>query len=89
MTKRYGQRDALRDVSFEAHPGEVVAVIGPNGAGKSTLLRLLAGELAPDTGTVTRRGRIGHLSQDPRPGGPGETVLAEIGQAPAIEGVIQ
>ncbi|WP_461296860.1 ribosomal protection-like ABC-F family protein [Streptomyces harbinensis] len=56
--------------------GARLLVTGPNGAGKSTLLRLLAGELAPDTGTVTRRGRIGHLSQDPRPGGPGETVLA-------------
>lgn len=56
--------------------GERLLITGPNGAGKSTLLRVLAGEVVPDSGSVTRRGRIGYLPQEPRPGRPGETLLA-------------
>jgi ABC-2 type transport system ATP-binding protein len=52
LVKRYGSREALRGISFEAAPGDLVAVIGPNGAGKTTLLSILAGILAPDAGTV-------------------------------------
>ncbi|GAB2714145.1 ribosomal protection-like ABC-F family protein [Kitasatospora kifunensis] len=56
--------------------GERVLISGPNGAGKSTLLRLLAGELDPDTGQLTRRGRIGYLPQQPPAGRGEETLLA-------------
>ena len=52
VSKRYGDRAALRDVSFSAAPGELVAIIGPNGAGKTTLLQILAGALAPSEGTA-------------------------------------
>jgi ABC-2 type transport system ATP-binding protein len=66
VTKRYGQREALRDVSFEAQAGEVVAVIGPNGAGKTTLLSILAGLQPPTTGTVSRTAReVGWVPQQP------------------------
>jgi ABC-2 type transport system ATP-binding protein len=66
VTKRYGRREALRDVSFEAHPGEVVAVIGPNGAGKTTLLSILAGLQPPTSGTVSRTPReVGWVPQQP------------------------
>ncbi|WP_308405652.1 ABC-F family ATP-binding cassette domain-containing protein [Streptomyces tardus] len=56
--------------------GGRLLITGPNGAGKSTLLQVLAGRLRPASGTVVRRGRLGHLPQDPVPGRPHETVLA-------------
>ncbi|MGW1836008.1 ribosomal protection-like ABC-F family protein [Streptomyces sp. NPDC002067] len=68
--------DRLGRTDLTVTAGEKLLITGPNGAGKSTLLRVLAGETAPDHGSVTRRGRIGHLPQDPRPGEPHETVLA-------------
>jgi ABC-2 type transport system ATP-binding protein len=64
ISKRYGDRDALRDVTFEVGEGERVAVIGPNGAGKTTLLQILAGALQPTSGTVTAE-RVGWVPQQP------------------------
>jgi cell division transport system ATP-binding protein len=53
VTKRYpGSQDALKQVSFEIEPGEVVFVTGTSGAGKSTLLKLIAGLERPTLGTV-------------------------------------
>ncbi|MGN6187460.1 MAG: ABC transporter ATP-binding protein [Conexibacter sp.] len=66
LTKRYGERVALREVGFVAAAGELVAVIGPNGAGKTTLLSILAGIQSPDAGEVTRAPReIGWVPQQP------------------------
>jgi ABC-2 type transport system ATP-binding protein len=64
ISKRYGEREALRDVSFEVGDRERVAVIGPNGAGKTTLLQILAGALRPSSGTVSA-GRVGWVPQQP------------------------
>jgi ABC-2 type transport system ATP-binding protein len=52
LVKRFGSREALRGVSLQADPGELVAIIGPNGAGKTTLLSILAGISSPDEGEV-------------------------------------
>lgn len=57
-----GERLRLR--ALDVLPGQRLLVTGPNGAGKTTLLRVLAGDLAPDSGTVARRGRIGYLPQE-------------------------
>jgi ABC-2 type transport system ATP-binding protein len=68
VTKRFGSRTALRDVSFELTAGELVAVIGPNGAGKTTLLSILAGIASADEGSVSSQpsdGRIGWVPQQP------------------------
>ncbi|MEU5876665.1 ribosomal protection-like ABC-F family protein [Spirillospora sp. NPDC047279] len=56
-------------------PGERLLVTGPNGAGKTTLLRVLAGELAPDSGSVVRPHRVGHLRQEGVAGPARRTVL--------------
>jgi ABC-type polysaccharide/polyol phosphate transport system ATPase subunit len=52
---------ALRDVSFEVQPGQVLGIIGRNGAGKSTMLKLLSRVLRPTRGHVELRGRVGSL----------------------------
>ncbi len=65
LVKRYGTREALRDVSVAATEGERVAVIGPNGAGKTTLLSILAGIQRPDGGSVSVPGTTGWVPQQP------------------------
>jgi len=78
LSRRFGLRIAVDDVSLEVAQGEIVALLGPNGAGKTTTMRLLAGLIAPTTGSVTidgihltratgsaLRSRIGFLTEAP------------------------
>jgi ABC-2 type transport system ATP-binding protein len=76
LTKRYGQTEAIRDISFSVEKGEVVGFLGPNGAGKSTTMRILCGYLPADTGevrvagfdvfgdSVKARSRIGYMPEN-------------------------
>ena len=78
LTRRFGTRVAVEDVSFDLAPGEIFALLGPNGAGKTTTLRMLAGLIAPTSGLVRvggepmtpasaskLRGKIGFLTEAP------------------------
>ena len=78
LTRRFGNRLAVDDVSLDVEQGEIVALLGPNGAGKTTTMRMLAGLIAPDSGSVAidgvvlgratgsaLRGRIGFLTEAP------------------------
>ncbi|MEU3981693.1 ATP-binding cassette domain-containing protein [Streptomyces sp. NPDC026672] len=91
---RRGSVRALRDVDLAVAPGETVALMGRNGAGKSTLLGVLAGVVAPDTGTVDVGGavphraaprdlvrRVGLVPQEPRDLLYADTVAAECAAA--------
>ena len=52
LSRFYGPRCAVDDVSFDVRPGEVMGLLGPNGSGKSTILRILTGYLRPSSGSV-------------------------------------
>jgi ABC-2 type transport system ATP-binding protein len=56
LTKRFGERVAVSDVSFDVRAGEVFGFLGPNGAGKTTTIRMLVGLARPDEGRVRIRG---------------------------------
>jgi ABC-2 type transport system ATP-binding protein len=65
LTKSYGRKRAVDDLSFVVKPGVVTGFLGPNGSGKSTTMRLILGLDSPDTGVVTVNGR--HLKDHPAP----------------------
>ena len=53
ITKAFGDRTIIRDLSLRIQRGDRIGIVGANGAGKTTLLKMLTGELAPDSGSVT------------------------------------
>jgi branched-chain amino acid transport system ATP-binding protein len=63
LYKRFAGLVATSDLSLDVRAGETHALIGPNGAGKTTLIAQLQGELAPDSGTITFKGR--DITQEP------------------------
>ncbi|MEX0691186.1 MAG: ABC transporter ATP-binding protein [Gemmatimonadales bacterium] len=64
ITRRYGYRTVLRDLSLTLCTGDVVVLLGPNGAGKTTLLRVLAGLLRPHAGSVARHAPVGFVAHE-------------------------
>lgn len=57
LTKRYGDKTVVDNLSFTVKPGEVTGFLGPNGAGKSTTMRMVVGLDSPNAGSVTVNGR--------------------------------
>ena len=79
----FGATEVLHGVDLTVAAGERVGLVGPNGAGKSTLLRVLAGELAVESGTVKTTGTVGFLPQEPDRR-PAETLLAYLGRRTGV-----
>ncbi|MFC5439363.1 energy-dependent translational throttle protein EttA [Rhodanobacter ginsenosidimutans] len=59
VTKSFGDRMLIEDLSFKVPPGAIIGVIGPNGAGKSTMMKMIMGKEQPDTGEV----KLGHTTK--------------------------
>ena len=68
VSKAFGERKVIENFSYNLLRGDRIGIVGRNGAGKSTLLHMIAGELAPDSGTVEHGTtvKIGHFSQEGR-----------------------
>ena len=66
LTKAYGQRPIVRELSFHVDPGEVYALVGPNGAGKTTVIRLVSGLAFPTSGEVRLLGVDPHRHPEVR-----------------------
>ncbi len=77
LTKKYGEIDAIRGISFTAEKGQVLGFLGPNGAGKTSTMRIITGFMPATSGTVTVAGfdifddslevrrRVGYLPENP------------------------
>jgi len=80
LTKAYGDRVLIEDLSFKLPPGGIVGIIGPNGAGKTTLFRMLTGQEKPDTGAITvgESVHLGYVDQSRDSLNPNKTVWEEI-----------
>jgi len=68
ISKSFGANPLFHNVSFTISDGDRIGLIGPNGSGKSTLLRILAGDVAPDSGEISlrKRTRLAYVEQDSR-----------------------
>ena len=80
LSKGFGDRLLIEDLSFRLPPGGIVGVIGPNGAGKTTLFRMITGQEQPDQGSL-RLGdtvKLGYVDQSRDSLGPNKTVFEEI-----------
>jgi ABC-2 type transport system ATP-binding protein len=76
ISKSFGGKAAVQDVSFTVEPGQIVGFLGPNGAGKTTTLRMALGLIKPDTGSVKLFGET-----------PGENAFGRVGFLPEERGL--
>jgi ABC-2 type transport system ATP-binding protein len=95
LTKRYGDLEALHDLSFSVQPGEIFGFVGANGAGKTTTMRVVLGVLEADSGSVLWDGaqitfavrrRIGYIPED-RGLYPKMTILAQLNYFGRLHGL--
>ncbi len=86
---RAGARLLMSGVTVRVGEGDRIGLVGRNGAGKTTLMRILAGERGPEVGSLTRRGTIGYLPQDPRTGNLEQTARERILDARGLRDVVR
>jgi ABC-2 type transport system ATP-binding protein len=79
LTKRYGRKEAVSNISFSAGQSELIGLLGPNGAGKSTTLRMIAGSLAPSSGSVSIAGH--DIAEQP---GPAKSRIGYLPEVPPL-----
>jgi ATP-binding cassette ChvD family protein len=86
LSKSYGDRLLIDNLSFKVPPGGIVGIIGPNGAGKTTLFRMMTGQEVPDAGSVTVADsvKMGYVDQSRDSLDPNKTVWQEISEGDEI-----
>ena len=82
LTKGYGDRLLMEDLSFSLPPGAIVGVIGPNGAGKTTLFRMISGQDQPDSGSlrIGETAKLAYVDQEREDLQPGKTIWEIISE---------
>jgi ATP-binding cassette ChvD family protein len=86
LSKSFGDRLLIDNLTFKLPPGGIVGIIGPNGAGKTTLFKMLTGQEKPDSGTVTvaESVHLGYVDQSRDALNPNKTVWEEISEGDDI-----
>ena len=86
LSKSYGDRLLIDNLTFKLPPGGIVGIIGPNGAGKTTLFKMLTGQETPDGGSVTvaENVHLGYVDQSRDSLNPNKTVWEEISEGDEI-----
>ena len=86
LSKSFGDRLLIDNLSFKLPPGGIVGIIGPNGAGKTTLFKMLTGQETPDSGSVTvaENVHLGYVDQSRDSLNPNKTVWEEISEGDEV-----
>ncbi|KQX40510.1 ABC transporter ATP-binding protein [Devosia sp. Root436] len=86
LTKSFGDRLLIDNLTFKLPPGGIVGIIGPNGAGKTTLFKMLTGQEKPDAGSVTvaENVHLGYVDQSRDSLNPNKTVWEEISEGDEV-----